>query len=247
MSRQRLGQHYLRDRRVIDKIIASANVQPDERILEIGTGRGVLTKELVHLGANLEAYEVDRENLAATLEELGVTRAIVHLGDAFKRTPRFDVLVSSLPYSRSATFVEWISQLEYDRAVVLLQEDFVNKILATPGTRDYRAISAIVQISSEVKVLMRVDRESFSPPPKVSSLLVFMKPKRRMTGAEISRVKKLFSLRRREIVSALAKLGMARPKTNYGKRRVYSLTPEEVLEICNQAEGPTDTHKVFAP
>ncbi|MGD0145525.1 MAG: rRNA adenine N-6-methyltransferase family protein [Nitrososphaerales archaeon] len=235
MSRQRLGQHYLTDQRVVSEIVASAKIQPDERILEIGTGRGVLTRELVHLGANLEAYEVDRANLAATLEELDIARAVVHLGDAFKETPRFDVLVSSLPYSRSATFVEWISQLEYSRAVVLLQEDFVNKILATPGTRDYRAISAIAQISSEVKVLMRVGRESFSPPPRVNSLLVAVKPKRRMTGIGISRVKRLFSLRRREAVSAMAKLGMARPKTNYGKRRVYSLTPEEVLEICGKA------------
>ncbi len=233
MSRQRLGQHYLTDRRAVDKIVASANIQLDERILEIGTGRGILTRELVHLGANLEAYEVDRENLAATLEELGTVRAVVHLGDAFKEIPRFDVLVSSLPYSRSATFVEWISQLEYDRAVVLLQEDFVNKILATPGTRDYRAISAIAQVSSEVKVLMRVGKESFSPPPRINSLLVSVKPKRRMTGAEISRVKQIFSLRRRQVASVMAKLAMARPKTDYGKRRVYSLTPEEVLEICS--------------
>jgi 16S rRNA (adenine1518-N6/adenine1519-N6)-dimethyltransferase len=220
-------------------------VQPGERILEIGTGRGVLTRELVHLGANLEAYEVDRKNLAATLEEVGTVGGTVHLGDAFKETPRFDVLVSSLPYSRSATFVEWISQLDYDRAVVLLQEDFVNKILATPGTRDYRAISVLTQVSSEVKVLMRVGRESFSPPPRVSSLIVSVKPKRRLTGAEISRIKQLFSLRRREVVSAITKLGMTRPKTDYGKRRVYSLTPEEVLEICGQAVASSNACRVF--
>jgi 16S rRNA (adenine1518-N6/adenine1519-N6)-dimethyltransferase len=247
MSRRRLGQHYLTDRRVVDKIIASANVQPDERLLEIGTGRGILTKELAHLGAGLEGYEVDRGNLAATFEELGTSRAVIHLGDAFKETPRFDVLVSSLPYSRSATFVEWISQIEYDRAVVLLQEDFVNKILATPGTRNYRAISAVLQISSEVKVLMRVGRVSFSPPPNVGSLLVSVKPKRRMTGAEISRVKWLFSLRRREVVSAMAKLGMVRPKTDYGKRRVYFLTPEEVLEICGQADRLAGMRRVSMP
>ncbi len=247
MSRQKLGQHYLTDQRVVEKILACANIQPDEWLLEIGTGRGVLTKELVHLGAGLEGYEVDRVNLAATLEELGTARAVLHLGDAFKETPRFDVLVSSLPYSRSTTFVEWISQVEYDRAVVLLQEDFVNKILATPGARDYRTISVVLQISSEVKVLMRVGRESFSPPPKVSSLVVSVKPKRRMTSAEISRVKRLFSLRRREVAAAMTKLGMARPKTSYGKRRVYSLTPEEVLEICSQVDEPADARGVFTP
>jgi 16S rRNA (adenine1518-N6/adenine1519-N6)-dimethyltransferase len=189
------------------------------------------------LGASLEGYEVDGENLAATLENLGTAGAVVHLGDAFKEAPHFDVLVSSLPYSRSVTFVEWISQLEYDRALVLLQEDFVNKVLAAPGMREYRAVSAIAQVSSEFRVLKRVNRESFSPPPKVGSFLVRVKPRRRMTAAEISRVKRLFSLRRREVVSAVTELGMVRPKTDFGKRRVYSLTPEEVLEICNQEMG----------
>jgi 16S rRNA (adenine1518-N6/adenine1519-N6)-dimethyltransferase len=240
MKRQKLGQHYLTDHQVVDNVIASANIKPHERVLEIGTGRGVLTRELVPLGSGLEGYEVDRENHAATLKEIGSARAVIHLGDAFKKTPRFDVLVSSLPYSRSATFIEWISQTEYDRAVVLLQEDFVAKILSDPGARDYRAISAIAQISSEFTVIMKVGSESFSPPPKVNSLLVSVKPKRMMTGHEISQVKRLFSLRRREVRSALAELGMAQPRADYGRRRVYSLTPEEVLEVCGKADAPSN-------
>lgn len=232
MSRQKLGQHYLKDRRVVDKIIASAEIRPGERVLEIGTGRGALTERLAYLGADLEGYEVDRENLVATLEKVGAAGVVVHLGDAFKEAPRFDVLVSSLPYSRSATFLEWISRIRYVRAIVLLQEDFVTKIMAAPGTRNYRAISAVAQISSEIKVLMRVGRESFSPPPKVNSLLISVKPRRRMTGAEISRVKRLFSLRRKEVVSATNELGIALPTNDYGRRRVYSLRPREVLEIC---------------
>ena len=235
MSRQRLGQNYLTDSVVVDRILARADIQPEEQVLEIGTGKGALTKKLAHLGASLEAYEIDNKNFVTTLEELGTTKATIHLGDAFKESPHFDVLVSSLPYSRSATFIEWISQIEYSRALVLLQEDFVTKIMAGPGARDYRAISAIAQISSGFEVLMRVNRESFSPPPRVTSLLVLVKPKRRMTGAEISNVKHLFSLRRRQVATATAELGMVLPK-NYGKRRVYSLAPEEVLEICIKTE-----------
>jgi len=233
MKRRRLGQNYLTDSLVINKIIMSAEIQPHERVLEIGTGNGILTKELAHLGASLEAYEIDQKDFATTLKELeNAANVIMHLGDAFKGTPRFDVLVSSLPYSRSASFVEWIAQIEYSRALVLLQEDFVTKIIANPGTRDYRAVSAIAQISSEFKVLTKVDRKSFSPQPRVTSLLVRVEPKRRMAGAEIVMVKRLFSLRRREVVSALAKLGMASARKDYSKRRVYSLTPEEVSEIC---------------
>lgn len=237
MNRRNLGQHYLTDRQVVSRIISSAMIRPNERVLEIGTGKGALTKELANLGVDFVGYEIDRENLAATLEELGTTKAVIRLGDAFKESPRFDVLVSSLPYSKSTTFIEWISKIIYDRCVVLLQEDFVTKIIAAPGTRDYRAISVITQVSSYLKVLLRVSRESFSPAPRVNSLLVLVKPKRRMTGDEISRIRRLFTLRRRKIVSAATELGMVLPGNNYTSRRVYSLTPEEVLEICGSAEA----------
>lgn len=232
MKRRNLGQHYLIDNKIVNTMIEKATIKPSERILEIGTGRGVLTKELVKLGASLEGYEVDKTNLAATLAALGKAKALIHLEDAFKVFPNFDVLVSSLPYSKSASFVEWISQVRYDRAVVLLQDDFVAKIMAMPGTRDYRAISAIGQISSDFRVLGRVGRNSFSPPPKVASLILSVKPKMRMTEAEILMVKRLFSLRRREVVSVGTTLGTNLSAERYGKRRVYSLTPLEVLETC---------------
>ncbi len=233
MKRRSLGQHYLTDPAVVSKIITASDVRPNERVLEIGTGKGALTQELARLGSGLVGYEVDRENYAETLEKVSNARAAIHLGDAFMEKPKFDVLVSSLPYSKSATFVEWVSQVDYDRAVVLLQEDFVKKVLAEPGTRDYRAVSAIAQISSEIRVFMRVGRRSFSPPPKVSSLLVSVKPKIRLSKVEISTIKRLFSLRRREVGSALAELEIGGAGKVFGKRRVYSLEPEEVHELCS--------------
>jgi len=232
MKRRSLGQHYLVDGEVINAIIANAAIKPCERVLEIGTGKGVLTKELVGLGASLEGYEVDRENLYATLAELGSGKAVIHLHDAFEEYPDFDVLVSSLPYSRSASFIQWISQVRYNRAVVLLQDDFVAKIMSKPGTKNYRAISAIAQASSEFVVLGRVGKSSFSPRPKVGSLIVSVKPKRRMTKTEISMVKRMFSLRRRELASVCVTFGINLTENPYGRRRVYSLTPSEVVEIC---------------
>jgi len=245
MSRQRLGQHYLIDSGVVEEIISAAKIKPDERVLEIGTGRGALTRELARLGSSLEGYEVDEENLAVTIGELGTKSAVIHLGDAFKETPRFDVLVSSLPYSRSANFIEWISQVEYDRAVVLLQEDFVAKVLAVPGARNYRAVSVVGQVSSEFRVLMRVGRKAFSPPPRINSVLVLVRPKRRLTRAEILWIKRLFSLRRREVASAAAELGMVLPRTLLRRRRVYSLTPDEVLDIRPSAQAQLDLRKVI--
>lgn len=218
-------------------MVQAAKIRPDERVLEIGTGRGALTKELVGLGRTFVGYEVDRENYERTVAVVGGAAARIHLGDAFEQEPDFDVLVASLPYSRSAVFVEWLSGLRYRRAVVLLQEDFVRKILAARGKRDYRAISALAQISADIKALSRVGRESFSPPPRVSSLIVSIRPRVRMAASELANIKRLFSLRRRYVASVLAELGMTSMKEDYGKRRVYSLSPEEVHRLCSSASG----------
>jgi 16S rRNA (adenine1518-N6/adenine1519-N6)-dimethyltransferase len=121
MKRRRLGQHYLVDSEVVQRIIATAGLERHETVLEIGTGKGVLTERLAGLCHRLDGYEVDLENYRETLKRVDRANAHIHLGDAFKKRPRFDVLVSSLPYSRSLDFIEWISQVEYGRAVVLLQ------------------------------------------------------------------------------------------------------------------------------
>ncbi|QQG48364.1 MAG: hypothetical protein HY247_06350 [archaeon] len=231
MKRRRLGQHYLTDPEVVRRILEAADISPGERVLEIGTGRGVLTKELARAGSSFEGYEIDRGNYGATLEALGGSCPGLHFGDAFKGGPRFEVLVSSLPYSESATFVEWLAGMAYDRALVLLQEDFVGKIRAPPGSRDYRAVSVISQLSTESETLSKVRRSAFSPPPRVSSVLVRFRPRSEVGKEEALRIKKLFSLRRREVRSALAELGMRGP--GFGRRRVYSLTPLEVRDLCS--------------
>ncbi|HME19602.1 MAG TPA: rRNA adenine dimethyltransferase family protein [Nitrososphaerales archaeon] len=232
MKRHRLGQHYLTDESVVQRMIAAASVRRTESVVEIGTGEGALTQKLAGLCARLDGYEVDRDNYEKTLAKAGGAGVFVHLADGFSEKPTFDVLVSSLPYSRSQDFVEWISQVQYDRAVVLLQEDFVRKVLSPPGERDYRAVSAIAQISSDIEELGPVRRDAFRPPPRVDSLMVAVRPKVRLSEREISNIKRLFSLRRREVSSALAQLGFPSAVSQYGKRRVYSLSPPEVHEIC---------------
>jgi len=231
MKRRRLGQHYLIDHDAIHRIVGFAKIKASDRVLEIGTGRGALTRELVGAGRSLVGYEVDRDNFEATKDAVVGAEARIRLGDAFERKPKFDVLVSSLPYSESATFVQWLSGIRFGRAIVVLQKDFVNKIMAPPGDRDYRGISALAQIAFEVKQLGLVNRESFSPPPRVDSAVVLFTPKRLVPRAEVSNIMRLFSLRRRQVGSVLASLGRS-GKEGHGQRRVFSLLPEEVHQLC---------------
>jgi len=233
MKRRRLGQHYLVDQEVVRRVVSLANIGPGDRVLEVGTGKGALTKELVGLGASYLGYEVDRANFAETSNLVRGTGARVVLADAFEERPDFDVLVSSLPYSESAAFVRWLSGMGFRRAVVVLQEDFVRKIMAPPGSRDYRGISALSQICFDVRVLGSVPRAAFVPQPRVGSTIASFTPIRRIEKAEAMNVIRLFSLRRRLADSALTELGM-KGAGSFGRRRVNSLRPDEVHLLCVQ-------------
>ena len=234
MKRRSLGQHYLVNQHVIHRIVSLADIRPSERVLEIGTGRGAVTKEIAGLGASFVGYELDKGNFEETLRVVEGTGASIVLGDAFDERPGFDVLVASLPYSESARFVRWLSGMAFARAVVVLQEDFVRKMLAPPGARDYRGISALVQLCFRTGVLDRIGRDSFMPQPRVTSVIVSIEPKRSVTPAEVSNIFRLFSLRRRRVDSATAELGM-KSQGSFGERRIFALTPDEVHRLCRPA------------
>lgn len=233
IKRRRLGQHYLVDPEVIRRVVSLAGIGPADRVLEIGTGKGALTKELAGLGASYLGYEVDRANFDEASNLVRGTGARVVLAEAFKEHPVFDVLVSSLPYSESASFVKWLSEIGFRRAVVVLQEDFVGKIMAPPGSRGYRGISALSQVCFDIRVLGIVPRAAFSPQPRVGSVIASFTPIRRIEKAEVMNVIRLFSLRRRLADSALAELGM-KGGGSFGRRRVNSLRPDEVHLLCVQ-------------
>jgi 16S rRNA A1518/A1519 N6-dimethyltransferase RsmA/KsgA/DIM1 with predicted DNA glycosylase/AP lyase activity len=218
-------------------MVKLATIRHDERVLEIGTGRGALTRELRGLTANLEGYEIDRESYEGLKREFGVS-LVLHNEDVFKSSPEFDVLLSSLPYSESSHFVEWLSRKRYYRAVVLLQRDFAMKITSPPGSPAYRAISVISQASAKVEIVSGVSRLSFDPPPRVNSCLVTMRWKRTLSAEQTAMIKRIFSQKRRTVKAALKNLGLAAPSSapepgaNFALQcRVNSLRPDSVLAM----------------
>ena len=218
-------------------MVRLAAIEQDDRVLEIGTGKGALTRGLSGLSSHFEAFELDKNNYLAT-KELGLKGLVLHLGDAFADSREFDILVSSLPYSESSNFVEWLSRHRYERAVVLLQRDFVDKLLAQPGQDGYRAISVISQISSEVRSELDVPRESFDPPPKVSSAVVVIRPRDVLSLDEIRLVKMLFSQRRRKLSGALKQLELKTREMDPEQlsRRVQDLAPSDFRGVLDKIE-----------
>jgi len=230
-------------------MIDLAAIRHHERVLEIGTGKGALTRELAGLTTNLEGYEIDRESYERLNRELGGTPLVLHNEDAFKSSPEFDVLLSSLPYSESSHFVDWLSRRRYDRAVVLLQRDFAMKITAPPGSPAYRAVSVISQASTQVEIISDVSRLSFDPPPRVNSCLVTMRWRRSLSADQTAMIKRIFSQKRRTVRAALKSLGLAAPPSAPGPTvslplqcRVNSLRPDSILAMIGVLSRAEQAH-----
>ena len=213
-------------------MVETSAVKQDERVLEIGTGRGVLTERLCQLSDNVEAFELDDANYIATKRRVGKALDL-HLGDAFSARPVFDVLVSSLPYSESSNFVEWLSQRNYDRAVVILQKDFVEKLVSEPHEKRYRAISVIFQMSSLISVLREINRDSFAPPPRVVSVMAVIKPRKTLTPRQIRLVKLLLSQKKKKLGVALKHLGLGGGEVGPEElsRRLWDFSPTEIGDV----------------
>lgn len=179
---RRLGQHFLKRRRLLERIAETACPDEEPLVIEIGAGRGELTEYLLARAQRVVALEIDRE-LAARLEQrfVGEPRLTVLAADALATDlaqwgPA--VVAGNLPYYISSPLLERILALGplLKRAALLLQREVAERLTARPGTRAYGLLSVRVQLAACPEILMRVPPAAFSPPPKVESALVRLTP-----------------------------------------------------------------------
>ncbi len=210
----RLGQNFLVDRNILDVIERLADLSPDDVVLEIGGGPGVLSERLASLVEHLHVVEVDRRLESALRESLvGFSNVTVHLTDAleldFQRLdPAPTAVVANLPYGIAATVIlRTIDELpSVGRWVVMVQREVGERLAAGPGTAAYGVPSVLSQLACEVRVLRPVARTVFRPVPRVDSVLVGL---RRRDGAVVdagvrSLVHDAFAHRRKALAGSLA-------------------------------------------
>ncbi|MHB8606144.1 MAG: rRNA adenine N-6-methyltransferase family protein, partial [Thermoplasmatota archaeon] len=132
-ARPRLGQHFLRDTRVADRAVAFADVRASDVVLEIGPGKGVLTRPLAAVAARVVAIELDKTLAASLRAELPANVELIE-GDAVKvEWPRFDLCVSNLPYQVSSPVLFKLLETPGWRAAVLMvQREFAERLVAKP-------------------------------------------------------------------------------------------------------------------
>lgn len=228
-----LGQHMLVDRRVLGKIVGAAKIDKNETVLEAGTGQGILTAELCKAARHVISYEVDRKLYQQAQKRLLLQVQNLELANAdlFKTTGlHFDVFVSNLPYSRSRDAFEWLAVQKFGRAVVMVQEEFADKLAAKPGGKNYRAISALAGYCFAIEKLFSVGRQSFEPQPKVESVVIRIVPIDTVTKETINGLNLLFSKRNKKASTVASKIGVK--AADFGSKRIDQLAPSDLIRMA---------------
>jgi 16S rRNA (adenine1518-N6/adenine1519-N6)-dimethyltransferase len=184
IARKRFGQHFLVDRFVIESIIDCIEPQHGDALVEIGPGLGAMTHPVVQRSGPLTVIELDR-NLAARLRqrsELSVLEADVLTVDFAALAAQCGKplrVIGNLPYNISTpilfhlmNFVDQVQDQHF-----MLQKEVVDRMVATPGNKDYGRLSVMLQWRYEMDCLLDVAPEAFDPPPRVNSAIVRMKPR----------------------------------------------------------------------
>ena len=178
----RLGQHFLADANITRKIVSVAGVERGSKVVEVGAGTGTLTLALAAAGAHVVAYEVDR-GLEPVLRE--VTSGLdveLRISDVMDADLAADLegegwgLVANLPYNVGTPLVlDALRRAPYiERFVVMVQREVADRLIASPGSREYGLPSVIVGIHTQARLDFTVPPQVFYPPPKVESAVVVM-------------------------------------------------------------------------
>lgn len=181
--RKRLGQVFLRDTHIVERIVQSAALTPTETMLEIGPGRGILTTALAPHVAALYALEIDAQ-YARPLSEHFRAMPQVHIVQAdactydYAQLPAPFVVVANLPYSVGTAIVQRLltCRQQIDRLVLMLQHEVAERLLASPGTSAYGGLSVFVQYYAQLQHQFEVPRAAFTPVPAVDSTVFSMRP-----------------------------------------------------------------------
>jgi 16S rRNA (adenine1518-N6/adenine1519-N6)-dimethyltransferase len=183
--KKRFGQHFLHDRNVIGRIVATLAPRPGDHIVEIGPGKGALTRELAARLTHFDAVELDRDLLAHLQSTIPAGKLTLHGADALKydfcqlmREGRKLRLVGNLPYNISTPLLFHLLDQAgcIEDMLFMLQKEVVQRMAASPGGKDYGRLSVMIQYRCAVEKLFNVAPGAFTPPPKVDSSVVRLIP-----------------------------------------------------------------------
>jgi 16S rRNA (adenine1518-N6/adenine1519-N6)-dimethyltransferase len=247
---KRLGQHFLLSEEVRDILLDHAELSSADTVVEVGAGLGFVTVALASRAGRVIAIEKDR-TLAKHLANRFSRNRNVHViqGDALTvAIPANAKIVSSPPYNISSRLILRIISSEFNLACLLLQEDFVRRLTAPSGSRDYGRLTVMLEIRARAEYVSHVPRSAFYPEPKVDSAIARISPVSGIiTPAKDHAiledlVRGLFTQRRRKLHGVLSRYLAAKYRkqkeqilstADLDDKRVYEVTPIEFVKLSN--------------
>ena len=178
-----LGQNFLNDENIINKIVKSADIDKDTLVIEIGPGAGALSKKTIPLSGYAILYEIDTR-LKNILEDVlrDNDNYEIIFNDVLKQNIKNDVcrfnynkiyVVANLPYYITTPIIsKVIDEISPDKIVIMIQEEVADRLCASVGNKDYAMITVALGSQYDIKKLFRVSRNCFTPAPNVDSAVI---------------------------------------------------------------------------
>jgi 16S rRNA (adenine1518-N6/adenine1519-N6)-dimethyltransferase len=246
---KRFGQHFLLSDSTRDKLVEEAGLSRNDTVVEVGPGLGFLTSALATKAGHIIAIEKDR-TLAKHLTNKFSQNQNVEVIQADALTTPFPTdakIVSSPPYNISSKLILRILNSRFKLACLLLQEDFVRRLTASCGSRDYGRLTVMVQTRAAVKYVDHVPRSAFYPVPRVDSAIAAVHPlsdgiRPKDEGVFADLVRALFTQRRRMLRGVLSryltrnyggKKDAILATVEFADKRIYELTPAEFINLSD--------------
>lgn len=249
-----LGQNFLIDHGILDKIVAGSGIDKSWGVLEIGPGAGTLTRELAACAKRVVAVEIDKslipilEDTLSDLDNVSVINEDVMkvnlkelIAEKFEGMPV--AVVANLPYYITTpiimNFLE--KEIPIKSLTVMVQKEVADRMAATPGGKDYGALSVAVQFYTEPKIICRAEPHCFMPQPKVESVVIHLsvldKPRVEVKNRKFmfDVIKSAFSQRRKTLLNALSKS----PYISAEKQKVAEAMAKTELDLNIRGERLT--------
>jgi len=255
IPRKGLGQHFLVDRNILDKVIRTAQVEKEDIVLEVGPGLGEMTLALARQAKKVIAVEIDSKLTVILKQKMKdfsnvevVERDILKMdfSQFFRKEGHPIKVVANLPYQISTPllfrFIEFKETLS--TLTLMLQKEVAERIVASPGRKEYGPLSIFIQMFSDISIRFFIKPSAFFPPPKVESAVVHMsfreKPVVNLEDEKWFKkvVKGCFGYRRKTLMNALKHSGLPFPESKMEKigidprRRPETLTIQELVYLA---------------
>lgn len=246
-----LGQHFLKDNNIANKIVDSLD-RKSKNVLEIGPGMGILTKFLLKKKYNLRLVEIDGESISFLIKQLGVEKSIIIENDFLKLDlnkvfsgNNFSI-IGNFPYNISSQIVFKILE---NRNIIkemcgMFQYEVAERICESEGSKKYGILSVLTQAFFEVSFLFEVSNHLFIPPPKVKSAVITLRRKDEIElGCDetlfFKIVKLSFQQRRKTIRNSLKKINLS---NNLREDSIFDNRPEQLsvnqfIELTKLVQG----------